>query len=101
MTPTAPRARILAAIHDAAQHGRPMPSMRDLMRLCGLSSTSVARNHLRQLAEAGAIVRVPGVARGYALPVDAGDAALLRWCASELGAPSAALVAALAARGLR
>ncbi|GIV82082.1 MAG: hypothetical protein KatS3mg051_1436 [Anaerolineae bacterium] len=43
------------------------PSFRDLVELCGLSSTSVAEYHVNRLEAAGVVRRTPGIARGMVL----------------------------------
>lgn len=39
------------------------PSVRDIQRGCGISSTSVVERHLGKLVKRGKIGRVPGLAR--------------------------------------
>lgn len=41
------------------------PSIRDIMKATGISSTSVVHYHILKLAREGAIKRTPGVARSY------------------------------------
>lgn len=40
------------------------PSVRDIMRGCGMASTSVAYYHLQRLEQQGKVKVTPGIARG-------------------------------------
>lgn len=51
-----------------AQHGY-VPSLREIMAACGISSTSVVASLLDDLAERGAISRTRNQSRSYALAV--------------------------------
>lgn len=44
------------------------PTVREIGRRHGISSTAVVNYHLRKLAEAGKIIRHPDVSRGLELP---------------------------------
>jgi repressor LexA len=60
------RARVLAAVRKALEHGR-SPSLREVQRAVGLRSPEVVRQHVLQIVEAGALERDEG-ARGWRLP---------------------------------
>lgn len=50
-----------------AEHGY-APSVRDIQRGCGISSTSVVQRHLERLQARGDIRREPEIARSITLP---------------------------------
>lgn len=54
-------------LDKAWEEHAPMPTVRELMRACGLSSTSVATYNLSLLEKAGIIVRDSGKARSIRL----------------------------------
>ena len=61
------QARILAFIQDyTARHTYP-PTVREIVKGCGLSSTSVALYNLVRLGQKGYLTRIRDVARGIAL----------------------------------
>lgn len=67
----ATRERILQFIRTRHAEGNlVLPSYREIMDACGVSSTSVVNYHLRRLARDGAIIRTPGVARSAYIPAE-------------------------------
>ncbi len=73
--------QVFTCIRDhLSKHGR-APTVRELCRAAGISSTSVVLYHLRQLAKAGRIARDFNVARGIdvvdAITVFIGDEVLV------------------------
>jgi hypothetical protein len=88
VTPTDTGSRILEAIRDAERRGD-VPSMRQLVKVCSISSTSVVQYHLRQLARAGDLeLGERGAARAYRLTAQGrglpSDAELLAQCLAQL-----------------
>lgn len=69
-TPPSPpgvkRAAVLAYVRECAEVGRP-PTIREIGRAVGITSTSVVNYHLRKLTEAGEIRRIPSISRGLVL----------------------------------
>lgn len=71
--PGVKRAAVLAYVRECAEAGRP-PTIREIGRAVGISSTSVVNYHLRKLIRDGEIRRIPSISRGLVLastePVD-------------------------------
>lgn len=65
------------------------PEARDIQAAIGVSSTSVARYHIKLLETAGLVVSTPGAARSIRLP--GGEAATLRRRIAELETENALL----------
>lgn len=61
------RENIYRFVRDRIIEGRP-PTIREVARAAGLKAVESARSHLEALAEEGRLVKLPGRARGYALP---------------------------------
>lgn len=59
--------RILAFIQDFTAHHFYPPTVREIVKGCGLSSTSVALYHLLTLGQRGYLTRTRDIARGIAL----------------------------------
>lgn len=104
MEPSDTRAKILAAIRAAEAHGETL-SVRQLVKTCGISTTSVVQYHLRQLARDGDLTfGVRGVARGVRLTEQGrgypSDEAMLCRCLEwfEQNATGGALIDDLRAR---
>jgi len=56
------------AVYEAIKKSKPLtPTIRELMKATGITSSSVVRYYLDKLEEAGLIERVPRVARGIIL----------------------------------
>jgi repressor LexA len=58
---------VLRAVFEYATEHGVAPSVRDVVRMTGVSSTSVAGYHLQRLEDAGYLRRLPGIARGLLL----------------------------------
>jgi predicted MarR family transcription regulator len=92
--------KVLYAIRSADSAGKPMPSVRELMLLCDIKSTSIVGYALQALAREGLIVLGDkGHARSYRL-AESADRLLLRRCLAFVEAfdPNAALRDELEAR---
>ena len=59
--------RLLAFLRDFTARNPYPPTVRELARGCGISSTSVADRHLWRLEEGEYLTRRPGIARGRVL----------------------------------
>ena len=59
--------RLLAFLRDFTARNPYPPTVRELARGCGISSTSVADRQLRRLEEGEYLTRRPGIARGRVL----------------------------------
>ena len=59
--------RLLAFLRDFTARNPYPPTVRELARGCGISSTSVADRQLRRLEEGEYLTRRPGMARGRVL----------------------------------
>lgn len=62
------RQRILQYIHDFVEERGYAPTVRDILRGCGISSTAVVQHHLNVLEREGCIDRDPKVFRSIQLP---------------------------------
>ncbi|MBM3175945.1 MAG: repressor LexA [Chloroflexi bacterium] len=62
------RRRILQYIHDFVEERGYAPTVRDILRGCGISSTAVVQHHLNILEREGCIDRDPKVFRSIQLP---------------------------------
>lgn len=65
--PGVKRAAILAYVRECIEAGAPVPTIREIGRAVGITSTSVVNYHLRKLTEAGEIRRIPSISRGLVL----------------------------------
>ena len=61
------QAEMLEFVRDFIAHNSYPPTIREVVRGCNLSSTSVANHHLYRLKEMGYLTRIPDVSRGIVL----------------------------------
>ena len=59
--------QMLAFVRDFIAHNSYPPTIREVVRGCNLSSTSVANHNLYCLKEMGYLTRIPSVSRGIVL----------------------------------
>ena len=64
---TQEQVRLLTFLRDFTARNPYPPTVRELARGCGISSTSVADRQLRRLEEGEYLTRRPGIARGRVL----------------------------------